>query len=96
MAATLMMPAEELIAATAREQGFILTGFAPLRSLKDREAFFDQWLAEGRAADMTWLAREPERRVRSRRSRLAVRLTPGVRRAHQQYGVVFPMEFEVP
>ena len=39
---------------------------------------------------------EPERRVRSRRSRLAVRLTPGVRRAHQQYGVVFPMEFEVP
>jgi epoxyqueuosine reductase len=63
MAATLMMPAEELIAATAREQGFILTGFAPLRSLKDREAFFDQWLAEGRAADMTWLAREPERRI---------------------------------
>ena len=57
------MPAEELIAATAREQGFILTGFAPLRTLNDRTEFFDQWLAEGRAAEMNWLAREPERRI---------------------------------
>lgn len=57
------MRAEKPIAAAARQQGFILIGFAPLRSLKDRAEFFDQWLAEGRAADMTWLAREPERRL---------------------------------
>jgi epoxyqueuosine reductase len=58
-----MMPAEELIATTACEQGFILTGFAPLRSLNERRDFFAQWLTEGRAADMNWLAREPERRI---------------------------------
>ena len=57
------MPAEELIATTANEQGFILTGFAPLRSLNERRDFFAQWLTEGRAADMNWLAREPERRI---------------------------------
>jgi epoxyqueuosine reductase len=58
-----MTAIEDRIAATASEQGFILTGFAPLRSLKDRVGFFDQWLAEGRAADMDWLAREPGRRI---------------------------------
>jgi len=58
-----MRDAEEKVARAAQEQGFILTGFAPLRSLDERRDFFNRWLAEGRPADMTWLAREPERRV---------------------------------
>jgi len=58
-----MTSAKQKIAAAAREQGFILTGFAPLRPLSDRREFFDQWLAEGRAAEMGWLARQPERRL---------------------------------
>ena len=61
-----MNVAEQSITASAQEQGFILTGFAPLRSLDERREFFDRWLAEGRPADMTWLAREPERRVNPR------------------------------
>jgi epoxyqueuosine reductase len=58
-----MKAREEIIASAAREQGFILTGFAPLRPLDDRREFFDRWIAEGRPADMTWLAREPDRRI---------------------------------
>jgi epoxyqueuosine reductase len=54
---------EESVVASAEEQGFILTGFAPLRSLDERREFFDRWRAEGRSAQMTWLAREPERRI---------------------------------
>lgn len=34
-----------------------------MRTLGDREEFFRQWLAEGRAAEMSWLAREPQRRI---------------------------------
>ena len=55
--------AEKRIIAAAAEQGFILTGFAPLRALPERREFFDQWIGEGRAAEMAWLAREPERRI---------------------------------
>ena len=58
-----MRAAENLVAKIAQEQGFILTGFAPLRSLTERREFFERWIAEGRAADMGWLAREPERRI---------------------------------
>jgi epoxyqueuosine reductase len=58
-----MTAIEERIAESAREQGFILTGFAPLRSLANRSEFFGRWIAEGRAAEMGWLAREPERRI---------------------------------
>jgi len=54
---------DERVTALAEEQGFVLTGFAPLRSLDERREFFDRWLAEGRPADMAWLAREPERRI---------------------------------
>jgi epoxyqueuosine reductase len=57
------MKAAQAIAAVAEEQGFILTGFAPLHALDERREFFDRWLVEGRAADMAWLAREPERRL---------------------------------
>ena len=51
------------IRATAEEQGFILTGFAPLRRLDERRTFFGRWIADGRPAEMTWLTREPERRI---------------------------------
>jgi epoxyqueuosine reductase len=47
---------------TAREQGFASVGFARLRRLAEREESYGQWLAEGRAGTMTYLAREPERR----------------------------------
>ena len=40
----------------------MLVGFAPLRRLEHREKSFREWIAEGRAAEMEWLSREPERR----------------------------------
>jgi len=58
---------EDKIAAAASEQGFILVGFARLEPLRAREAFFRGWIDEGRAGDMGWLAREPERRFDPRR-----------------------------
>src|SRR6185437_9991894 len=58
-----MKSAEDQISHFAQEQGFILTGFAPLRSLDERRLFFDRWIADGRPAEMAWLAREPERRI---------------------------------
>ncbi len=58
-----MRSVEEKIADSASEQGFILTGFAPMRALDERRDFFDRWIADGRPAEMTWLARQPERRV---------------------------------
>jgi len=53
---------EEVIAEAAREQGFILTGFARLRRLERCEEFYSRWLADGRHGAMEYLAREPERR----------------------------------
>ncbi|MGH7864347.1 MAG: tRNA epoxyqueuosine(34) reductase QueG [Candidatus Binataceae bacterium] len=50
------------IATIAREQGFALVGFARLRRLSHREDFYRNWLDDGRAADMSYLARAPERR----------------------------------
>ncbi|MBF6560921.1 MAG: tRNA epoxyqueuosine(34) reductase QueG [Candidatus Binataceae bacterium] len=58
-----MTELEHRIASSARDQGFILAGFAALRRLDERAGFFVQWLAEGRAAEMGWLAREPARRI---------------------------------
>lgn len=52
----------DLIAAAARVKGFVLVGFAGLRRLKHREPFFRAWLDEGRAGEMGYLEREPERR----------------------------------
>jgi epoxyqueuosine reductase len=54
------------IDAAAREQGFVLVGFARLRELP-RESFYRDWLADGRAGEMDYLAREPERRFDPRR-----------------------------
>src|SRR6266851_4967718 len=47
--------------------GFCSRGFARFKPLKERSAFFQQWIDEGRARDMGWLAREPERRFDLRR-----------------------------
>jgi epoxyqueuosine reductase len=57
---------ESIITSSAVAEGFALAGFARLERLDDREDFFTQWLAEGRAAEMAWLARNPERRLNPR------------------------------
>ena len=46
----------------ARELGFTLCGFAPVEPLP-REQFFTEWLAQGHAGEMQYLARAPERRL---------------------------------
>ncbi len=53
---------EEQIRAQAAALGFTLCGFSRLTSLP-RERFFTDWLAQGYAGDMGYLAREPERRL---------------------------------
>ena len=58
----LMDALEQIIRRCADDQGFALTGFAPLKRLEDREEFFRQWIDEGRPAEMGWLARDPARR----------------------------------
>jgi epoxyqueuosine reductase len=63
----LMVRLEEILTAAAHEQGFVLVGFAPLRRLDNRAKFFNRWLDEGRAGEMRWLGRDPERRLDSRR-----------------------------
>src|SRR3984957_6329685 len=52
---------------TAIELGFALVGFARLHPLAEGEPFYNQWLADGGNASMTYLAREPERRFDPRR-----------------------------
>jgi epoxyqueuosine reductase len=54
---------ERSIIDQAKHAGFALAGFAPLRRLNDRSQFFHNWLQEGRAGEMGWLARDPERRL---------------------------------
>lgn len=54
------------IAASAREQGFVLAGFALLRRL-DREDFYARWLENQSHGEMAWLARDPPRRLDPRR-----------------------------
>ncbi|MFZ0890609.1 MAG: QueG-associated DUF1730 domain-containing protein, partial [Candidatus Binataceae bacterium] len=56
------MNIEAAIAQAARERGFVLVGFAPLRRLSYREDFYARWLGEGRHGDMAYLARESQRR----------------------------------
>jgi epoxyqueuosine reductase len=53
----------EIVESAAHGAGFVLVGFAALRRLGEREEFYRQWLESGRHADMTYLAREPERRI---------------------------------
>ncbi|MEO5656649.1 MAG: tRNA epoxyqueuosine(34) reductase QueG [Nitrospiria bacterium] len=47
---------------TARDLGFSAVGIAPARVLPAHQRAFRRYLAEGRHAGMTYLAREPERR----------------------------------
>lgn len=54
---------EETLVRAAHEQGFILVGFARVRRLDERAEFFHRWLDEGRQGEMSWLARDPERRL---------------------------------
>jgi epoxyqueuosine reductase len=44
-----------------------MAGFAPVRCLTEREGFFREWIDAGRAGEMAWLARDPERRFDPRR-----------------------------
>lgn len=53
---------EREIAESACHEGFILTGFARLRRIAEREDYFRRWVADGRVGEMAWLARSPERR----------------------------------
>lgn len=53
---------EQQIRTRARELGFSSCGFARLETLP-REQFFTDWLAQGHAGDMHYLARNPERRL---------------------------------
>jgi epoxyqueuosine reductase len=54
---------EERVANSALRLGFAMVGFAQVNRLVEREGFFLQWLAEGRAGEMGWLGRDPERRL---------------------------------
>src|SRR5258708_7491656 len=58
-----MKDLEQSLTDYALTQGFALIGFAPLRRLDNRADFFRRWLDEGRAAEMDWLARDPDRRI---------------------------------
>ena len=53
---------EQIVADTARAAGFPLVGCAPVGPLPVAERFHG-WLAEGRAGEMQYLARRPERRL---------------------------------
>lgn len=56
------MSLEEQIRAQAAALGFTLCGFTRLSTLP-RQQFFADWLAQGYAGEMGYLAREPERRL---------------------------------
>jgi epoxyqueuosine reductase len=53
---------EQRVADSALEVGFALVGFARIKRLTRRQSFFYHWLSEGRAGEMEWLERQPERR----------------------------------
>jgi epoxyqueuosine reductase len=57
-----IMPLEKQIHSQAAALGFTLCGFARLAPLP-REQFFADWLAQGHTGEMTYLAREPQRRI---------------------------------
>ena len=54
---------EQILTAAAREQGFALVGFAPLRRLDEREEFFTDGWPRGARARWDGSRREPERRL---------------------------------
>jgi epoxyqueuosine reductase len=58
---------EQRVADSALRAGFALVGFARIRRLTNRTSFFQNWLDEGRAGEMGWLGRDPERRLDPRK-----------------------------
>jgi len=57
-----VMSLEEQLRVQAAKLGFTLCGFTPLTPFPRRQ-FFTEWLAQGHAGEMHYLAREPERRL---------------------------------
>lgn len=57
-----LMSLEEQIQSQAAALGFTLCGFTRLSSLP-REQFFTDWLTQGHAGQMAYLARDPQRRI---------------------------------
>src|SRR5215469_15418873 len=53
---------QQTVERIAGQAGFARVGFSRLKRLNDREAFYAQWLGQGRHGAMGYLAREPERR----------------------------------
>src|SRR5215813_8008224 len=51
------------IEAAAHALGFATIGFAPLEPLHLREQFYADWLRDGRHGQMSYLARDPQRRI---------------------------------
>ncbi|MGH7778349.1 MAG: tRNA epoxyqueuosine(34) reductase QueG [Candidatus Binataceae bacterium] len=58
-----MLKLSKIVDNEAHARGFAMVGFARIRPLADREEFFADWIALGRSATMTYLAREPARRI---------------------------------
>src|SRR5258708_4537863 len=52
------------IVAYARSLGFERVGITSAEPLKKEEAFLKTWIAEGRAGEMDYLEKQPERRTR--------------------------------
>ncbi len=61
-----MADLEDIIRRTAHEAGFAMAGFARVERLAEREEFYARWLNEGRQGAMSYLAREPLRRINPR------------------------------
>ncbi len=61
------MNLNRMIEDAARLRGFAMVGFARIRRLEEHEDFYRRWLNDGCAGTMTYLAREPERRLDPRR-----------------------------
>ena len=53
---------EQTVERIAAQAGFVGVGFSRVQRLNDREAFYAQWLGQGRHGAMGYLAREPQRR----------------------------------
>jgi epoxyqueuosine reductase len=54
---------EDRVTDSALRLGFAMVGFARVGRLAERQEFFLQWLTEGKAGEMGWLERAPERRL---------------------------------
>ena len=77
------MDRRTLLEEMAREAGFDLVGFAPLRPPRDAERF-ERWLADGRHGAMDWLERQRERIVDPRLIRPEARTLLALGYAHSR------------